>query len=132
SAVAIGGVLLLMNSAQTHYTTKGFASGKIKVDLTTAVKREKPGRPYDEGKLLDEKEYHVVHAKDEEYKYVKDGKDEYLPAGRYLVNDEGYAIYRTDVPIDRKSDTMDNNEKAPEKFKAAQPQLFQLIIKGIL
>jgi putative OPT family oligopeptide transporter len=132
SAVAIGGVLLLMNSAQSHYTTKGFPSGEIKVDLKKAVGREKPGRPYNEGKLLDEKEYYIVHANDEEYKYLKDGKVEYLPAGRYLVNDEGFAIYRTDVPIDRKRDKMDNDENAPEKFKAAQPQLFQLIIKGIL
>jgi putative OPT family oligopeptide transporter len=124
SAVAIGGVLLLMNSAQSHYTKEGFPSGKVKVEVPKDAKQEKPGRPYNEGDLLDSKEYFVVH--------VLDGEYGDLPAGRYLVDDDGRAVYRTDVPIDRKRDTMDNGEKAPEKFKAAQPQLFKLIINGIL
>jgi uncharacterized oligopeptide transporter (OPT) family protein len=124
SAVAIGGVLLLMNSAQSHYTKEGFNSSKITLDIPADAPHEKPGRPYNEGELLDEKEYYVVH--------VPDGKYKELPAGRYLVNDEGRAIYRTDFPIDRKRNEMDNKEKAPEPFKAAQPKLFQLIINGIL
>ena len=124
SAVAIGGVLLLMNSAQSHYTTKGFPSGKLKVDIPADAPREKPGRPYNAGEHLDEKEYHVVNVLDGQYKD--------LPAGRYLVDDKGLAVYRTDVPIDRQRDEMDFGGKAPEKFKAAQPKLFQLIINGIL
>src|SRR5437764_14654282 len=40
SAVAIGGVLLLMNSAQTHYTKRGFPQG-FKVTVP-AVSRAKP------------------------------------------------------------------------------------------
>jgi uncharacterized oligopeptide transporter (OPT) family protein len=128
SAVAIGGVLLLMNSAQSHYTKKGFPEG-IKVVIPPDAPREKPGRPYNAGEHLDDKEYHVVHALDGQY---KNAKDETLPAGRYLVDDNGVPIYRTDVPIDRQRDEMDFGGKAPEKFKAAQPKLFQLIINGIL
>jgi putative OPT family oligopeptide transporter len=125
SAVAIGGILLLMNSAQSHFTKQGFPSGTVKVEIPSDATREKPGRPYDAGELKDDKAYAIVHVLDGQYKG--------LPAGRYLVNpDNGMAIFRTDVPIDRKRDVMDNGDKAPEKFKAAQPQLFSLIIKGIL
>jgi len=123
SAVAIGGVLLLMNSAQTHYTKRGFPQG-FKVAIPADAPREKPGRPYDEGELKDDKEYHVVHILEKQYLDI--------PAGRYLVDDAGALIYLTDVPINQKQEKMDNGEKAPDKFKAAQPQLFQLIIKGIL
>src|SRR5205823_5046511 len=39
------------------------------------------------------------------------------PAGRYLVNpDDGMAIYRTDVPIDRKRDRMDSSHSTKEGF----------------
>jgi putative OPT family oligopeptide transporter len=123
SAVAIGGVLLLMNSAQSHYTKHGFATD-IKLTVPPDAPSESPGRPYNSGEKLDEKSYRVVH--------VLDGQYEKVPAGRYLVDAEGRPVYRTDVPIDRKRDKMDNDEKAPDKFKAAQPQLFALIIKGIL
>ncbi|HEV3117670.1 MAG TPA: OPT/YSL family transporter [Gemmataceae bacterium] len=61
-------------------------------------------------------------------------KDEYpgVAPGRYLVDNQGHIKYRTDIPIDQKSSIMDNGNKAPEPFSAPQPQLFQLIIEGIL
>jgi putative OPT family oligopeptide transporter len=124
SAVAIGGVLLLMNFAQSHYTKHGFPTD-IQLTVPTDAPSESPGRPYNSGDLKDEHSYHVVHVRDGEY----EGK---IPPGRYLVDAEGKPVYRTDVPIDRKQSEMDNKEKAPDKFKAAQPQLFALIIKGIL
>jgi hypothetical protein len=55
-----------------------------------------------------------------------------VPTGRYLVDAEGHAKYRTDMPIDRPETEMDNGVKAPDKYGAAQPQLFASIIEGIL
>src|SRR5205085_10310207 len=52
--------------------------------------------------------------------------------GRYLVDDTGKLVYRTDVPIDRQAKKMDTGEDASDKFKAPQPELFALIIEGIL
>src|SRR5207248_6529440 len=44
----------------------------------------------------------------------------------------GRPVYRKDVPIKREAKVMDNLEEAPERFKAPQPQLFAIIIEGIL
>jgi hypothetical protein len=52
--------------------------------------------------------------------------------GRYLVDDQGRLKYRTDIPINRQAEEMDKGGKAPDKFSAPQPQLFSLIIEGIL
>ena len=40
--------------------------------------------------------------------------------------------YKIDVPIKREADKMDNGRDAPTPFKAPQPQLFAIIIEGIL
>src|SRR5262249_56184073 len=68
--------------------------------------------------------YRTVYVREDEYPGV--------PRGWYLVNDANALTYKIDVPIKREAETMDNGEKAPERFKAPQPQLFQLIIQGIL
>src|SRR5262249_55578967 len=52
--------------------------------------------------------------------------------GRYLVDAQGHAKYRTDLPIARGLTKMDNGEEAPKAFAAPQPQLFANIIEGIL
>jgi len=49
-----------------------------------------------------------------------------------MVGADNTARYRTDLPIDQKEAVMDNGQKAPERFKAPQPQLFASIIEGIL
>src|SRR5207253_8826603 len=48
------------------------------------------------------------------------------------VDDEDRLTYYIDEPISQKYSKMDNEEDAPERFKAAQPQIFHLIIEGIL
>ena len=55
-----------------------------------------------------------------------------MPSGWYLADAAGRLTYRIDVPINRQSKLMDNGEESPERFKAPQPQLFALIIEGIL
>jgi hypothetical protein len=119
--------MLLLNAGGTHYVKMKKDSDKVQLraeDIPADAPRERPGKPYDSGELLDEKEYRVVHLPDDNpYKVLR---------GRYLVGENGKLVYRTDVPIDRQSKKMDDGEEASEKFKAPQPELFALIIKGIL
>jgi uncharacterized oligopeptide transporter (OPT) family protein len=126
SALVIGLTMLVLNAAGVHYTKKGFAAGAV-LEVPADAPRERPGRPYDagwEGQPADAAEYRVAHAREGEY----DG----VPAGRYLVNDRGNPVYRTDVPIAREAKAMDNDKDAPKEFTAPQPRLFSDIIKGIL
>jgi hypothetical protein len=59
-----------------------------------------------------------------------------MERGWYLVDDEGRVAYWIDVPISRRFKDMDKvddtQQAAGEKFKAPQPQLFQIITEGVL
>ena len=72
----------------------------------------------------DKTSYRVVNVRKDEYPDVK--------PGRYLVDDTGKAVYRTDLPIAQKYKEMDDGNDAPKEFTAPQPQLFANIIEGIL
>jgi putative OPT family oligopeptide transporter len=120
SALVIGVTMLALNAAGTHYTNKDLPKGKLVVPEDAP--RERAGKPHED----DANEYRVVHVRK---------NDEHNPdvtPGRYLVKDDGSPAYLTDVPIDRKRPKMDNDENAPEPFAAPQPQLFALLIEGIL
>jgi putative OPT family oligopeptide transporter len=119
SAVVIGGTMLALNSAYTHYTTEGFP--KVVVRIPADAARQKVGQPY-EGQ--DDRDYNVVSLRADEYEGV--------PEGWYLVDADGRLTYKMDVPIKRERKSMDNGVEAPDRFKAPQPQLFALIIEGIL
>jgi putative OPT family oligopeptide transporter len=119
SAVVIGATMLVLNAGGTHYTKKGFPA--VQVTVRDEAPPQKAGRPY-EGQ--DDKVYHVL--------YLRDGDYEGVSRGWYLVDDAGLLTYKIDVPIKRDAKIMDNGEPAPERFKAPQPQLFQLITEGIL
>jgi putative OPT family oligopeptide transporter len=123
SALVIGLTMLALNRAGVHYT-KHDIPAEARVTVPPNAPTEQPGRPYDSGDLLDRTEYYIVHVRKDEH--------ETLQPGRYLVTAEGKPIYRTDEPIARKRETMDNDREAPKKFSAAQPQLFANIIQGIL
>jgi putative OPT family oligopeptide transporter len=119
SAVVIGGTMLALNKAYTHYTTKGFPKVTVKIPADAA--QQKVGQPYDD---QDEQNYRVVFLRAAEYEGV--------PEGWYLVAADGRLTYKMDVPIKREQKVMDNGAEAPDRFKAPQPQLFALIIEGIL
>jgi uncharacterized oligopeptide transporter (OPT) family protein len=119
SALVIGLTMLALNSAGVHYTKKGLPDRPLEVPADAP--RERPGRPYDES---DTQEYRVVHVVRDQYPDVE--------PGRYLVDEQGRAQYKTDIPINQQSDKMDNGADAPKPFSAPQPQLFSLIIEGIL
>jgi putative OPT family oligopeptide transporter len=134
SAVVIGGTMLALNAIGTHYTKKGFPTNvRVPETFLVANEQEKPGRPYDEGNLKDEKEYRVAFVPENEIQYINDkGEKDFVAEGRYLVNEDNKLAYKTDLPIKRDQKLMDNGEEASERFKAPQPQLFAIIIKGIL
>jgi uncharacterized oligopeptide transporter (OPT) family protein len=122
SAVVIGGTMLALNAAGTHYTNKEENLPDRKLIVPTDAPRERAGKPHED----DTNEYRVVHVRNE------DDINPNVKAGRYLVDESGNPAYRTDVPINRQVPEMDNGQKAPEPFAAPQPQLFALIIEGIL
>jgi putative OPT family oligopeptide transporter len=119
SAVVIGGTMMALNFGGTHYTTKGFES--VTVAVPADAPRQKVGQPHAD---QDDKDYRAV--------YVREGQYPNVPPGWYLAGDDGRLAYKVDVPIKREAEEMDNGRKAPTPFKAPQPQLFAIIIEGIL
>jgi uncharacterized oligopeptide transporter (OPT) family protein len=117
SALVIGGTMLLLDMAGTHYTNQ-VPEQVLTVPLDAPT--QKVGKPHED----DTNVYRIVHVRPDEYKNVKQG--------RYLVDDEGRIKYRTDLAIAQENKTMDNGKDAPRGFSAPQPQLFASIIVGIL
>jgi putative OPT family oligopeptide transporter len=120
SALVIGGTMLILNEAGTHYTTQGLPTQALHVPEDAPT--ERAGRPHED----DPKAYHVVHVRSD------DKENPGVKPGRYLVNDADRAVYRADVPISREATKMDNGMDAPKGFVAPQPRLFYTIIEGIL
>jgi uncharacterized oligopeptide transporter (OPT) family protein len=120
SALVIGLTMMLLNSAGVHYDNRNLPKDSLSVPADAP--RERAGRPHTD----DTTEYRVVHVTEDDE--VNPG----VSPGRYLVDADGRPKYKTDVPIDRKAETMDNGDPAPKAFSAPQPQLFTLIIRGIL
>jgi putative OPT family oligopeptide transporter len=121
SALVIGGTMLALNAAGTHYTNK---VPQAKVQIPSDAPREHVGRPHED---TDHTEYYVVHV-------LKEDKDKYpgVKPGRYLVDSQGNLKYKTDIPIAQEHEYMDGGSKAPKAFSAPQPDLFRSIIDGIL
>jgi len=130
SAIVIGGTMLILNAGGTHYTTKDFP--RVKVPVPADAPTQKVGQPYDApfkrpgqpDSEKDDKDYRKI--------YLREGQVPDVPRGWYLANAEGVLAYKIDVPIKRDYKRMDSGDESPERFKAPQPELFQLIIEGIL
>jgi hypothetical protein len=127
SAIVIGLTMLLLNTLGTHYSTRGIPEGARleKSDIPDDAPRQQVGQPH---AGTDSASYRAV--------YVREPRIKDLDRGWYLVDDDGRIKYWIDVPIQRKYKDMDkvgdNEASAGEKFKAPQPQLFQIITEGIL
>jgi putative OPT family oligopeptide transporter len=121
SAVVIGGTMLALNAAGTHYTREGLPKETLHVPPDAPT--QQVGKPYAD---QDHAIYRIVHVRKD------DPLNPDVKAGRYLVDEQGKAVYKTDLPIQRESNKMDNGEDAPKGFSAPQPQLFSSIIEGIL
>jgi putative OPT family oligopeptide transporter len=134
SALVIGLTMLALNASGSHYTKKNIPPNVV-VHIEGDEPLTTPGPPYDHdeepkgeraGWKADTTEYRVVHVRQEEAKPLG------IDPGRYLVDQQGHPVYRTDLPISRSEKVMDNGSKAPDRFTAPQPQLFANIIEGIL
>ena len=126
SALVIGGTMLALDYAGTHYTTKGFPENAL-LAIPDDAPRVQVGQPYN---TKDENWYRVVHVRKELSDELKEKKIDLKP-GRYLVDDQGKVHYRTDIPIAQESKKMDDGTSV-KGFSAPQPQLFASIIEGIL
>jgi uncharacterized oligopeptide transporter (OPT) family protein len=129
SALVIGVTMKALDASGTHYSKdalKGVAADtRVQVPKEPPPERQKVGQPY-EGK--DDKTYSKVYLREDRKHPLPTG----VSPGWYLVDDDGRLAYLIDVPIQRNYETMDDGEKAPGKFLAPQPQLFQIITQGIL
>jgi putative OPT family oligopeptide transporter len=119
SALVIGGTMLVLNKGGTHYTKKGFVNAVVQIPGDAPT--QQVGQPY---ATEDTKPYHAV--------FLRENQVADVPRGWYLADDRGRLTYRIDVPIKREAKKMDTGEEAPDAFRAPQPQLFALIIEGIL
>jgi hypothetical protein len=131
SALVIGVTMKQLNTAGTHYSKRGIPPGTRlePKDIPADAKEQQVGQPY-EGK--DTETYKAVYIRDPKQLDLKD-----MERGWYLVDKEGYVKYWIDVPISRRYKDMDavdggEPQEAQEKFKAPQPQLFQIITEGVL
>jgi putative OPT family oligopeptide transporter len=119
SALVIGGTMLALDAAATHYTTKNLPTRTLEIPEDAPT--QQVGRPYQD---KDTQSYRVVH--------VRRGEFPDVLQGRYLVDEQGTVKYRTDLAIAQESKTMDTEEEAPRGFTAPQPHLFSSLIQGIL
>lgn len=119
SALILGPILLRLNNAATVYVpVSEVASSSLKTDLTKLGKKEPLTGPQAK---LDTKSYYVWQKTD----------DAQAPAGRYLVDDTGAAVYLVDPGINGTRTTRPDGTPV-RKFDAPKATLMSYIIKGIL
>jgi putative OPT family oligopeptide transporter len=123
SALVIGVIMILLNTAGTHYSKHGFPkNARLEPDeIPPDAPEQQVGQPY---KGEDTNIYRAV--------FVRKPRIPDMQRGWYLVDKDRYVQYWIDVPIARRFKEMDNRQPASEKFQAPQPQLFQTITEGIL
>jgi putative OPT family oligopeptide transporter len=134
SALVIGVTMLVLNAGGTHYSKYALADVPpgTRVEVPADAPKQKVGQPWKE---KDDKTYNKVFLRNNPKHPLPKG----VSPGWYLVDDEGHLAYLIDVPIQRNYEEMDDPDhpgqkdgKAPGKFLAPQPQLFQIITEGIL
>jgi putative OPT family oligopeptide transporter len=119
SAVCLGPILLTLNNSFTVYVpVKDVAPAGLHTDVGALTKRESLKGPQSRD---DAKSYFVWHNTDE-------AKG---PAGRYLVNESGDAVWLVDPGING-THTKRPDGTVVTKFDAPKATLMSYIIKGIL
>ncbi len=122
SALVIGVTLQLLNDAGTVYSKRREYLPRVTInDVAELTDREHAGGEYagKDGVL-----YHVLHAGEGEIKGV--------PAGKYLVDDNGRIAYFVDPAINGKLKQRDDGTEVTGKFDAPKTRLMAVIIDGIL
>lgn len=119
SAVCLGPILLVLNDAGTVYVPiKEIAPAGLHTDVGPLHKTETLGGPQ---ARTDSNSYHVWQKTD----------NVGAPAGRYLVNDQGNAVWLVDPGINGTHPTRPDGSKV-QKFYAPKATLMSYIINGIL
>ncbi|REK18230.1 MAG: oligopeptide transporter, OPT family [Planctomycetota bacterium] len=124
SALVIGLTLQLLNDSGTVYTRKAEYVPNVRIaakDLQRLDQMEKPGGAYADE---DDNTYHVLLAAEGEYPGV--------PAGKYLVNDQGLIVYMVDPAINGRLKERDDGTTVTNKLQAPKTRLMAVIIDGIL
>ncbi|HVU16027.1 MAG TPA: oligopeptide transporter, OPT family [Candidatus Didemnitutus sp.] len=119
SAVALGPILMMLNQVNTVYVPiKEIAPAGLHADVHSLTKRERLSGPQANA---DANSYFVWQKTDEQG----------APAGRYLVNDQGDAVWLVDPGVNGTHDTRPDGSKV-QKFQPPKATLISYIIKGIL
>ncbi|HEY1860681.1 MAG TPA: OPT/YSL family transporter, partial [Gemmataceae bacterium] len=124
SALVIGFTLLALNEAGSIYTKKKefIPDYHVPADVLKTLPTQKAGGQYSDDPTL----YHIFHVGEAESVDLK------IPAGKYLVNDEGKIIYFVDPAINGKLDKWDDGRSVKSnKYSAPKTQLMAKIIDGI-
>ena len=122
SALVMGVTLLLLNDVGTVYTQRPEYLPRVRIEnVDELTQMEHVGGEYagKDGML-----YHVLHVRQGEIKGVE--------AGKYLVNDDGQAVYFVDPAINGKIHERDDGTPVKNKFDPPKTRLMALIIDGIL
>ncbi len=118
SAIVLGPILLLLNNAGTVYVPAAKVAPGLTTDASKLTKRESLGGRQS---AEDTKSYLSWHKTDE-----VGG-----PAGKYLVDDKGAAVWLVDPGINGTVKKWDDGTEV-KKFNAPKALLVSYIIKGIL
>jgi putative OPT family oligopeptide transporter len=118
SALALGPILLRLNDASTVYVPASEVAPGLRTDPGLLTDREGLQGPQAES---DAGEYRVWHKTDTEGG----------PAGKYLVDETGQAVWLVDPGINGSYRTRPDGSQV-EKFAAPKATLMSYIIKGIL
>jgi uncharacterized oligopeptide transporter (OPT) family protein len=118
SALVIGVTLLLLNDAATVYTKNDLP--RVSVGASALSNKEHVRGHY---AAQDKTEYRVLHA--------RAGQIDGVPAGKYLVDDQGQIQYFVDPGINGKLKQNDDGTKV-EKYNAPKAALMAFIVDGIL
>jgi uncharacterized oligopeptide transporter (OPT) family protein len=126
SALVMGVTLLVLNDAGSVYTRRPQFLPRGQVDVSQLAHKEQAGGEYGDpdSKSFDSKAYHVLHAGRNEFRGV--------PAGKYLVDDNGRFQYYVDPAINGSLNERDDGTPVSNKFQAPKTRLMALIIDGML
>jgi uncharacterized oligopeptide transporter (OPT) family protein len=135
SALALGPVLLRLNDAATVYVPR-VTTETVEVDgraVTKSVENFREDLRTDVARLGAKEPLVGPQARSDSNLYYVWQKDEDArgPAGRYLVDDAGRAVYLVDPGINGTHATRPDGSKVA-KFDAPKATLMSYIIKGIL
>jgi uncharacterized oligopeptide transporter (OPT) family protein len=119
SALVLGFVILKLNDAGTIFAARSYPGARFSQSDYTGTKEHLRGADADR----DPNAYNVV--------WLREPRGE-VPAGKYLVDDQGSIKYLEDPGINGKLETRDNGEKVKAKFSAPKPVLMSFIIEGIM